>query len=100
RDLWRAVDTSGLRALRPRGQGSAAMKRRIPRDRRRAGVRVVLGQRDEAMLRALARFRIARTDDLTSLFFRDVRRDTAAARLRRLHDAGLLEARSGGLNEQ
>jgi hypothetical protein len=76
------------------------MKRRIARDRRRAGVRAVLGPRDEALLRALARFRIARTDDLTSLFFRGVRRDTAATRLRKLHDAGLLEVRSGGLNAQ
>lgn len=76
------------------------MKQRIPRDRRRAGVRVVLGQRDEALLRALARFRIAHTGDLTALFFRDVRRDTAATRLRRLHDAGFIQARSGGLNEQ
>ncbi len=75
------------------------MKRRISRERRRTGVRVVLGQRDEALLRALARFRIARTDDLTGLFFRGVRRDTASTRLRKLHDAGLIEARSGGLNE-
>ena len=76
------------------------MKRRIARDRRRVGVRVVLGQRDEALLRALARFRIARTDDLTRLFFSDVRRDTATTRLRRLHDAGFIQARLGGLNEQ
>lgn len=76
------------------------MKRRIARDRRRAGVRVVLNQRDEALLRALARFRIARTDDLTALFFRGVRRDTAASRLRKLLDAGLLEVRLGELQAQ
>jgi protein involved in plasmid replication-relaxation len=76
------------------------VKRRMSRDRRRAGVRVVLGQRDEALLRALARFRVARTDDLTQLFFRGVRRDTAAARFRRLHDAGFIQARSSRLSEQ
>lgn len=76
------------------------MKRRIPRDRRRAGVRVVLGPRDEALMRALARFRVATTADLTGLFFRGVRRDTAATRLRRLHDAGFIQASFGGLSEQ
>ena len=75
------------------------MRRRIARDRRRAGVRVLLSQRDEALLRALARFRIARTDDLAELFFRGIRRDTAATRLRKLHDSGFIEARSVGLNE-
>jgi hypothetical protein len=50
----------------------------------------MLSQRDEALLRALARFRLARTGDLTDLFFPGVRRDTAAARLRRLFDAGYL----------
>ena len=71
----------------------------MPRDRRRAGVRVVLGPRDEALLRALGRMRLARTVDLTSLFFQGVRRDTAAGRLRRLHDAGFIEARVVGLND-
>jgi len=61
---------------------------------------VVLRPRDEALLCALARFRIARTGDLTELFFRGVRRDTASARLRRLHDSGFIEARSAGLSEQ
>jgi hypothetical protein len=76
------------------------MTYRIARDKRRAGVRVVLGLRDEFLLRALARMRLARTGDLLRLFFADVRRDTAATRLRRLHDAGFLQARSGGLSEQ
>jgi protein involved in plasmid replication-relaxation len=75
------------------------VKRRIARDRRRSGVRVLLGARDEALLRALARFRIARTEDLARLFFRDIRRDTASSRLRKLHDAGFIEVRSTGLNE-
>jgi protein involved in plasmid replication-relaxation len=76
------------------------MKRRIARERRRAGVHVVLGPRDEALIRTLARFRIARTGDLAELFFRGVRRDTAATRLRRLHDAGFIQARPSGLSEQ
>lgn len=63
---------------------------RQPRDKRRRGVQVSLSERDEALLRALARFRMARTQELASLAFRDVRVDTATARLRRLYDAGLL----------
>src|SRR5688500_10536871 len=76
------------------------MRRRIARDGRRAGVRAVLGPRDEALVRALARLRLARTADLLRLFFPGVRPDTAARRLRRLHDAGFLGVRSCGLNEQ
>ncbi len=60
----------------------------------------MLGPRDEALLRALARFRCARTKDLTALFFHGIRPDTAAVRLRRLHDGGFIEARSLGLSEQ
>jgi len=102
RPVWNlrgTIHSPRLRPLRTRGQGSVAVKRRIARDLRRAGVRVVLGPRDEALLRGLARFRVARTDDLVRLFFRGIRRDTAAARLRKLHDAGFIEARSDGLNE-
>ncbi|MBI1797170.1 MAG: replication-relaxation family protein [Candidatus Eisenbacteria bacterium] len=76
------------------------MRTRIARDRRRAGVRVILGARDQALLRALARFRVARTDDLTALFFAGVRRDTASTRLRKLHDARFIEARLSSLSEQ
>lgn len=76
------------------------MSNRRRRDERRPGIRVVLGPRDEALLRALARLRVARTDDLVRLLFPNVRRDTAATRLRRLHDGGFLQARTGGLNEQ
>jgi hypothetical protein len=43
------------------------------------------------LLRALARFRLARTSDLVALAFADVRRDTAGKRLRRLFDAGYLD---------
>lgn len=64
---------------------------------RRRGVHVVLGGRDEALLRSLARFRIARTSDLLALFFPRVRRDTAMARLRRLLDSGFVDVQVPGL---
>ena len=67
---------------------------------RRRGVHVVLGQRDEALLRGLARFRIARTGDLLALFFARVRRDTAMARLRRLLDGGYLAVKVSGLTDE
>jgi hypothetical protein len=54
---------------------------------------VRLTPRDQALLKGLARFRIARTSDLVRYAFRGVRKDTAAARLRRLYDAGYLEVR-------
>ncbi len=68
---------------------------RVPRDRRNKGVRVRLTERDERLLKALARFRIARTSDLLRLAFYDVRADTAARRLRRLFDAKYLDVQSG-----
>jgi len=61
--------------------------RRQSRHRRRKGVAVQLTARDETVLHALARFRLARTSDIMSYAFSDVRRDTAAARLRRLFDS-------------
>ena len=64
--------------------------RRQPRDRRRAGVSVCLSERDRGVLAAVARFRLVRTGDLVRLFFRGVRADTAAVRLRRLYDASYL----------
>jgi len=76
------------------------MSSRSPRTQRRPGVRVVLGPRDEALLRGLARFRVATTSQLVSLFFRGVRRDTAAVRLRRLYDAGVLDVAHSGLNAE
>lgn len=64
---------------------------RQARTARRAGVRIEIQERDEDILVALARFRIARTSDLALYAFPDVRRDTAAVRLRRLFDAGYLD---------
>ena len=66
--------------------------RRQPRNVRKPGVRVRLNQRDEALLAGLARFGIARTGDLVGLVFPGTRSDTAARRLRRLFDAGYLDA--------
>ena len=60
---------------------------RQPRHRRRRGVAVQLTERDETVLHALARFRLARTSDLVRYAFARVRQDTAAVRLRRLFDS-------------
>jgi hypothetical protein len=76
------------------------MSKRRRRDERRPGVRVVLGSRDEALLRGLGRFRVATTDQLVRLFFRGIRKDTAAVRLRRLFDAGFLSVVSSPLNAE
>lgn len=70
------------------------MADRQARTKRRGDVRVELSERDRALLRALARFRLVRTSDLVALVFGNVRRDTAAARLRRLFDAGYLDVRA------
>lgn len=67
-----------------------ALARRQPRDRRRQGLFVQLTERDESVLHALARFRLARTSDLLAYAFVGVRSDTAAARLRRLFDGKYL----------
>ena len=61
--------------------------RRQPRQLRRKGVTVQLTERDETVLHALARFRLARTSDLVRYAFTGVREDTAAVRLRRLFDS-------------
>ncbi len=61
--------------------------RRQPRHRRRKGITVQLTVRDETVLHALARFRLARTSDLVRYAFAGVRQDTAAVRLRRLYDS-------------
>lgn len=61
--------------------------RRQPRHRRRKGVSVQLTERDDTVLHALARFRLARTSDLVRYAFAGVRPDTAAVRLRRLFDS-------------
>jgi hypothetical protein len=60
---------------------------RQPRHRRRKGVSVQLTERDETVLHALARFRLARTSDLVRYAFPGVRSDTAAPRLRKLFDS-------------
>ncbi len=73
---------------------------RQARNSRQRCSRFVLTDRDRRLLRALNRFRIARSSDLAALCFRGVRRDTAAARLRRLFDAGLLDVRAGAPDEE
>ena len=64
--------------------------KRQPREQRRRGIGIELQPRDVEMLHALARLRIARTGDIAALCFPGVRRDTVAARLRALFDAGYL----------
>lgn len=76
------------------------MTERRGRTERAKGVKVVLGPRDEALLAALTRFQIARTSDLTSLFFHGARSDTAARRLRQLFDASFVDVHGGGLHEE
>lgn len=65
--------------------------KRQPREQRRRGIAVRLQPRDVEMLRALARLRVAPTRDVAALCFTGVRRDTVAARLRMLFDAGYLD---------
>lgn len=76
------------------------MKERRPRDMRNPGIRVVLGTRDEALLRALGRFRAARSTDLTRLFFAGTSRERGSQRLRRLFDGQFLDLRVGRLSEE
>ena len=73
---------------------------RQSRTARRTGAVIELTARDEALLRALGRFRVARTSQLAALLFAEVRRDTAAGRLRRLYDGGLLDVRSAERSEE
>lgn len=73
---------------------------RQARDARRRAVKVVLSTRDERILRALARFRIAKTSDLVRVAFPGIRKDTAAARLRRLFDGGFLNVQVPGQAEE
>lgn len=75
-----------------RQDGPGRKRPRQPRNHRRSRVSVVLTERDQALLAALARFRIARTSDLVRLLFTETRRDTASRRLRQLFDGGYLEA--------
>ena len=73
---------------------------RQARDKRRKSVRIELSDRDQTLLRALARFRLAQTTSLTDLVFYGARRDTASRRLRRLFDAGYLRVRSNDLSSE
>jgi hypothetical protein len=67
---------------------------RVPRDCRRTGTKVVLTERDQALLCAVGRFRLVTSADLAVLFFPGRHRDVCADRLRRLFDAGFLEVRA------
>jgi hypothetical protein len=75
------------------------MSERRRRDQRRPGVRVVLEPRDGALMRALARFRAARSADLARLFFAGKSRERGSQRLRQLFDAQFLDLRMGRLSE-
>jgi len=73
---------------------------RQPRAQRRKGTEVRLTERDHELLLALSRFRAARTLDLVRLCFGDIRKDTAAARLRRLFDSGYVAVHSDGISKE
>jgi hypothetical protein len=68
--------------------------RRRKRGERASRAQVELSDRDEILLRALARFRLARTSDLAAFAFAGIRKDTAAKRLRCLFNGGYLEVLS------
>jgi hypothetical protein len=61
-------------------------------------VRVDLSARDEALVRGLARFRIATTRQLARLYFPGIRVDTVTTRLRKLFNAELLDVVASGVN--
>lgn len=73
---------------------------RQPRGLRRLGEEAVLMPRDQELLSALARLRVARTSALVRLCLGGIRRDTAARRLRRLFDAGFLAVRSSEATQE
>lgn len=73
---------------------------RQPRDKRRAGVKIRLTTRDESLVRAVARFRIADTASLIRVCFEGIRRDTAVRRLRLLYDAGWLDLKVPGRDRE
>jgi hypothetical protein len=95
--MWHLRRASGLgvlHALWLAGVDALAMSgRRQKRDVRRAGVKIKPTPRDVALLRALGKFRIAKTHHLGQLFFFGRNRDVVASRLRRLFDAGFLETK-------
>lgn len=79
--------------------GELVTRRRTPRDQRHSS-RAVLTSRDEALLRALNRFRVARTSDLRRLLFADRSAGRAAERLRQLFRGGYLQVRLGRLSDE
>jgi len=70
------------------------------RDRRRRGIAVRLTERDELLLEAVQRFRLARTGDLVTAAFPGVHPMTASVRIRRLFDAGYLDVRCANRSEE
>jgi hypothetical protein len=74
--------------------------KRQRRDKRRRGVEVRLTPRDQSLIQAIARFRIADTGSLLRVSFDGIRRDTAIRRLRLLYDAGWLDLRVPGRDEE
>lgn len=70
---------------------------RAKRTERQPGVHIRLRTRDEALLRALVRFRAAPTPALVSVAFSSVSRQAATRRLRKLLDAGFLSVAVPGL---
>lgn len=83
--------------MRRRERGSMS---RQPRTKRRESVRVVLTERDVALLAALARFGIARSEHLRPLFFAERHQDVFADRARKLFDAGYLDVSVSNLSER
>lgn len=73
---------------------------RQPRSRRDRHRRIEMTERDERVLLALARFRLARTSDLRRAVFPGRHKDTAGERLRKLFDIGLLDVRPGDRSEE
>lgn len=73
---------------------------RQPRDVRRRAVRVRLNERDEALLRTVARMRLVGTSDLGRLLFPGVSTNYVSQRLRRLFDAQYLGTQVRDRSEQ
>lgn len=94
--LWRVGGLDAVQKLRTANQESAAhlgRSMRRSRERRNRDVRVRLMERDELLLEAVNRFRLARTRDLIAVAFAGVHPMTASVRIRRLFDAGFLDVR-------
>ena len=72
---------------------------RRSRNVRRTGGHVTLTKRDVAILKAVARFRVAESPALLRLFFTGASRERGSQRLRQLFDSGFLQVRLGKLSE-